>query len=157
MCPNKNTSYLYTMSLFEKLQEAKAQKIAATKALGEAFLTENATLEGVVTLASGMQYKVITQSENTQKPKPYSKVTCHYHGTLINGEVFDSSVKRNQTATFPLDKVIKGWQEGVLLMTLGSKFVFYIPSHLAYGDEQMGAKIAPGSTLVFEVELLGIN
>jgi FKBP-type peptidyl-prolyl cis-trans isomerase len=76
---------------------------------------------------------------------------------LINGEVFDSSVKRNKPATFPLNKVIKGWQEGVLLMTLGSKYVFYIPSNLAYGDEQMGPKIAPGSTLVFEVELLGIN
>jgi FKBP-type peptidyl-prolyl cis-trans isomerase FklB len=145
------------MSLFEKLQQAKAQKIAATKAAGEAFLAENANAEGVITLESGVQYKVMVQSEKTQKPKPHSKVTCHYHGTLITGEVFDSSVKRKQSATFALDKVIKGWQEGVQLMTLGSKYIFYIPSHLAYGDEQMGAKIAPGSTLVFEVELLGIN
>ena len=145
------------MSLFEKLQQAKLQKIAATKAEGETFLKQNATTDGVITTPSGMQYKVLVQSENTQKPKPFSLVTCHYHGTLINGEVFDSSVKRNKPATFPLNKVIKGWQEGVLLMTLGSKYVFYIPSNLAYGDEQMGPKIAPGSTLVFEVELLGIN
>ncbi len=145
------------MSLFEKLQQAKAQKIAANKVLGEAFLTENAKVEGVVVLESGVQYKVITQSDNLQKPKPFSKVTCHYHGTLINGEVFDSTKKRKQSATFQLDKVIKGWQEGVQLMTLGSKYIFYIPSHLAYGDEQMGPKIAPGSTLIFEVELLGIS
>ncbi len=145
------------MSLFEKLQQAKAQKIAAIKAAGQAFMDTNATAAGVVTLPSGVQYKIVVDSGDAQKPKLFNKVTCHYHGTLITGEVFDSSVKRRQPATFPLNAVIKGWQEGVQLMPLGSKYIFYIPSHLAYGDEQVGAIIAPGSTLVFEVELLGIQ
>lgn len=145
------------MSLFDKLQGAKAEKIAATKATGKAFMDNNAKQEGVVTLPSGLQYKILVQGESTEKPTLQNKVTCHYHGMLLNGDVFDSSVQRNQPATFPLSAVIKGWQEGVQLMTVGSKYTFYIPSDLAYGDNQAGAKIVPGSTLIFDVELLSIN
>jgi FKBP-type peptidyl-prolyl cis-trans isomerase FklB len=145
------------MSLFDKLQNSKNEKIATTKAEGAAYLENNAKQEGVIALPSGLQYKVLEQGESNQQPTLYNKVTCHYHGMLLNGDVFDSSVQRNQPATFPLNAVIKGWQEGVQLMTVGSKYVFYIPSDLAYGDQQAGAKIAPGNTLIFEVELLGIN
>jgi FKBP-type peptidyl-prolyl cis-trans isomerase FklB len=137
------------MGLFDKLQQAKAE--------GNAFLEENAKQEGVITLDSGLQYKVLVQGDSDHKPTLYNRVTCHYHGMLLNGDVFDSSVQRNQPASFPLNAVIKGWQEGVQLMTVGSKYVFYIPCDLAYGDNQAGAKITPGSTLIFEVELLGIN
>lgn len=150
---NKNKK----MGLFDKLQDAKNEKIAATKAAGAEFMANKAKEEGVITLESGLMYKIITQGESDHKPTLYNNVTCHYHGTLITGEVFDSSVVRKSPATFPLTAVIKGWQEGVQLMTIGSKYEFYLPSDLAYGDNQAGAKIGPGSTLVFEVELLGIN
>lgn len=145
------------MSLFDKLQSSKNDKINAIKAEGEAYLTQNALAEGVVALPSGLQYKVLVQGTGTVHPTLQSNVTCHYHGMLLNGDVFDSSVVRNSPATFPLGAVIKGWQEGVQLMTVGSKYSFSIPSHLAYGDNQAGAKIMPGSTLIFEVELLGIS
>jgi FKBP-type peptidyl-prolyl cis-trans isomerase FklB len=145
------------MSLFDKLQGAKSEKIAATKAEGAAFLENNAKQDGVVALPSGLQYKILQEGTGDEKPSLQSKVTCHYHGMLINGDVFDSSVVRNSPATFPLNAVIKGWQEGVQLMPIGSKFCFYIPSDLAYGDNQAGAKITAGSTLIFEVELLAIN
>ncbi len=145
------------MSLFDRLQSSKNEKIEAIKAEGKAFLEANASKEGVVSLASGLQYKILQEGTSEQKPSLQNRVTCHYHGMLINGDVFDSSVQRNQPATFPLNAVIKGWQEGVQLMPLGSKFAFYIPSDLAYGDQQAGAKILPGSTLIFEVELLGIQ
>jgi FKBP-type peptidyl-prolyl cis-trans isomerase FklB len=145
------------MSLFDRLQNSKNEKIEAIKAEGKAFLENNATQEGVVSLPSGLQYKILQEGTGEQKPNLQNRVTCHYHGMLINGDVFDSSVQRNQPATFPLNAVIKGWQEGVQLMPIGSKFAFYIPSALAYGDEQAGAKILPGSTLIFEVELLGIQ
>jgi FKBP-type peptidyl-prolyl cis-trans isomerase FklB len=145
------------MSLFEKLQQAKNDKIAATKTFGKSYLENNATKDGIVCLPSGLQYKVLVQGNSNQYPTLQDKVTCHYHGMLIDGTVFDSSVDRKTPATFPLNAVIKGWQEGVQLMTVGSKYCFYIPSDLAYGDNQAGAKIAPGSTLLFEVELLGIN
>ncbi len=144
------------MSLFDKLQGAKNEKIEAVKAEGQTFLDNNANQEGVVALPSGLQYKIMSEGTGTSKPTLQSKVTCHYHGMLLNGEVFDSSVQRNQPATFPLNAVIKGWQEGVQLMPVGSKYCFYIPSHLAYGDNQAGAKIVGGSTLIFEVELLSI-
>lgn len=145
------------MGLFDKLQQAKQEKIDAAKAEGAAFLAENAKQEGVVSLPSGLQYKIVTVGEGNDRPSLYNQVTCHYHGMLINGDVFDSSVVRNSPATFPLNAVIKGWQEGVQLMTEGSKYIFYIPSDLAYGDNQAGAKIGPGSTLIFEVELIRIN
>jgi FKBP-type peptidyl-prolyl cis-trans isomerase FklB len=145
------------MSLFDRLQGNKNEKIAAAKEAGKVFLENNAQQEGVVSLPSGLQYKILKESSSEQKPGLQSNVTCHYHGMLLNGEVFDSSVQRNQPATFPLNAVIKGWQEGVQLMNVGSKFCFYIPSELAYGDQQAGAKIVPGSTLIFEVELISIG
>jgi FKBP-type peptidyl-prolyl cis-trans isomerase FklB len=107
-------------------------------------------------LASGLQYEIITEGTGP-KPRAKDKVTCHYHGTLIDGTVFDSSVSRGQPATFPLNMVIKGWTEGLQLMTVGSKWRFFIPPQLAYGDRQVSTQIGPNSTLIFDVELLGIS
>ena len=123
---------------------------------GEKFLDENKQKPGVTTLPSGLQYEVITQGTGA-KPTATSKVTCHYHGTLIDGTVFDSSVKRGQPATFPLNMVIKGWTEALQLMPIGSKWRLFLPPNLAYGNRQTGAHIGPNSTLIFEVELLGIS
>ena len=123
---------------------------------GKKFLEENGKRPGVVVLASGLQYEILTEGTGA-RPTAKSKVTCHYHGTLIDGTVFDSSVQRGQPATFPLNMVIKGWTEGLQLMTEGSKWRFFIPPQLAYGDRQVSAKIGPNSTLIFDVELLGIS
>ena len=123
---------------------------------GQEFLAANKLKPGVVETPSGLQYEVITQGTGA-KPTAYNKVTCHYHGTLINGTVFDSSVQRGKPADFPLNQVIKGWTEGVQLMPVGSKWRFFIPPHLGYGDRQVGPTIGPNSTLIFEVELLNIN
>jgi FKBP-type peptidyl-prolyl cis-trans isomerase FklB len=144
------------MSISDKLFEAKNQKAEANLKAGEKFLEENGKRPGVVVLASGLQYEIITEGTGP-KPTAKDKVTCHYHGTLIDGTVFDSSVRRGQPATFPLNMVIKGWTEGLQLMTQGSKWRFFIPPHLAYGDRQVSAQIGPNSTLIFEVELLGIS
>lgn len=123
---------------------------------GQQFLLENKEREGVVALESGMQYEIL-ESGTGEKPGPRSTVTCHYHGTLINGKVFDSSVQRGRPASFPLDRVISGWTEALQLMPMGSKWRLYIPPHLAYGDRQVGSDIGANSTLIFEVELLGIS
>ncbi len=144
------------MSLIDKLFKMKTDKAEANLKAGQDFLTANKQKPGVTETPSGLQYEVITQGEGP-KPTPYNSVTCHYHGTLIDGTVFDSSVKRGQPASFPLNQVIKGWTEGVPLMATGSKWRFFIPPHLGYGDRQVGATIGPNSTLIFEVELLGIN
>jgi FKBP-type peptidyl-prolyl cis-trans isomerase FklB len=144
------------MTLFEKLQAAKAAKIATIKAEGEMFLQQNALKNDVVVLESGLQYKVINAATNTPQPTINDTITCYYHGILINGTVFDSTTINNKPATFALQKLIKGWQQGLPLMSVGSKYIFYIPSHLAYGNEQTSPKIPPGSTLIIEVELLGI-
>jgi len=144
------------MSLFDKLNKAKEEKFEATKKEGADFLAANAKKEGVTVLPSGLQYEVITMGDGA-KPTATQNVTCHYEGTLIDGTVFDSSYKRNQPATFPLNRVISGWTEGLQLMPVGSKFRFSIPPNLAYGDRQAGALIQPYSTLVFDVELLGIS
>ncbi|MFM8437975.1 MAG: FKBP-type peptidyl-prolyl cis-trans isomerase, partial [Candidatus Kapaibacterium sp.] len=125
------------------------------KAKGAAFLAENAKKAGVTTTASGLQYRVITQGTGA-KPLATDKVKVHYKGTLIDGSEFDSSYKRGEPIEFPLNGVIKGWTEGVQLMSVGSKYEFFIPSELAYGDREVGGVIPAGSTLVFEVELLGI-
>ena len=122
---------------------------------GRVFMTENAQKEGVITLESGLQYEVLLMGEGA-KPTADQTVTCHYHGTTIKGEVFDSSVLRGKPASFPLNRVIKGWTEGLQFMPVGSKFRFTIPSHLAYGEQQVSKEIGPNSTLIFEVELLGI-
>ncbi len=134
----------------------KNEKAAANLKTGQDFLDANKSKPGIVALPSGLQYEVITEGKGP-KPSASNKVTCHYHGTLIDGTVFDSSVKRGQPATFPLNMVIKGWTEGLQLMPTGSKWRFFIPPHLGYGDRQVSAQIGPNSTLVFEVELISIS
>jgi len=111
----------------------------------------------MTTTASGLKYTVLKHGTGTVSPKPTDTVTVHYHGTLLDGTVFDSSVERGQPATFPLDHVIPGWTEGLQLMKVGDKFKFVIPANLAYGPMSPSPKIPPNSTLVFEVELLGIQ
>ena len=144
------------MSLADKLFNMKNEKASANLKAGQDFLEANKTKPGIVALPSGLQYKIITEGSGA-KPLASNKVTCHYHGTLIDGTVFDSSVKRGQPASFPLNAVIKGWTEGLQLMPTGSKWRFFIPPHLGYGDRQVGGQIGPNSTLIFEVELLGIS
>lgn len=147
-------------AFFKKQGEDKAaeQKIAGeqNKAVGLKFLAENGKKAGVTTTASGLQYKVIKQGDGA-KPKATDTVKVHYRGTLLDGTEFDSSYKRGQPISFPLNGVIPGWTEGVQLMSVGSTFKFVIPSELAYGDRGAGPQIGPGNTLIFEVELLGIE
>ncbi len=126
------------------------------KAEGEAFLAENAQKPGVITLPSGLQYEIITEGSG-QKPTLRSSVTTHYHGTLPDGTVFDSSYQRGQPATFPVNGVIAGWTEALQLMPEGSKWRLYIPSDLAYGKRGAGRDIGPDAALVFDVELLKVN
>ena len=137
----------------QKKQEAKFQSNIEE---GKAFLEANAQREEVTVLPSGLQYEVL-QSGEGKKPGATDKVTVHYHGTLIDGTVFDSSVERGQPATFGVNQVISGWTEALQLMPEGSKWKLYIPSDLAYGPRGAGPKIGPYSTLVFEVELLKVN
>jgi FKBP-type peptidyl-prolyl cis-trans isomerase len=140
-----------------KKQEAKSQLSAAgNRKIEEEFLAANAKKEGVKTTASGLQYKILTNGKGP-KPKLTDTVKVHYSGTLINGTEFDSSYKRGQPVTFPLNGVIKGWTEALQLMPIGSKWMLFIPSQLGYGDQGAGATIPPASTLIFEVELLGIE
>lgn len=129
---------------------------AAIKQEGIDFLERNKSVDGVQVTASGLQYKVLEKGNGTETPKASDTVTVHYEGTLINGDVFDSSLQRGQPISFPLNRVIKGWTEGLQLMSPGDKFRLYIPSELAYGKRSAG-KIPPNSTLVFDVELISIN
>lgn len=122
---------------------------------GKAFLAENRKKEHVISLPSGLQYEVLVEG-NGAKPKATDKVRCHYHGTLLDGTVFDSSVERGQPAVFGVNQVIKGWVEALQLMAVGSKWRLYIPSELAYGEQGAGGSIEPNATLIFDVELLGI-
>ncbi len=142
----------YVMQEMTRLAAIKAE---ASKTEGQKFLIDNGKKPGVITTPSGLQYKVI-QSANGPKPKASDVVEVHYKGTLINGTVFDSSIERGEKAQFPLDQVIPGWTEGVQLMPVGSKYQFFIPAELAYGDQDMGV-IPPNSTLIFEVELFAIK
>ena len=135
-------------------EEAKAQ-FAQVREAGEKFLAENAKRSNVVTLPSGLQYEIITEAIG-QKPTASDKVKVHYHGTLIDGTVFDSSVRRGEPATFGVTQVIQGWVEALQLMPVGSKWKLYIPYNLAYGEQGAGQMIAPYSALIFEVELLEI-
>lgn len=123
---------------------------------GEEFLAKNGQQEGVLTTASGLQYRVLNTGTGTIHPTATDKVTVHYHGTLLDGTVFDSSIDRGEPIKFGLNQVIKGWTEGVQLMVVGEKTRFFIPSKLAYGNQSTGA-IKGGSTLVFDVELIEIN
>ncbi|MBK8556670.1 MAG: FKBP-type peptidyl-prolyl cis-trans isomerase [Lewinellaceae bacterium] len=138
-------------------QVAMVKAGEAAKAAGEKFLADNKAKNGVTTTASGLQYEVIKKGSGGKSPKATDEVTVHYHGTLIDGTVFDSSVDRGEPATFALNQVIPGWTEGVQLMQVGDKYRFVLPSNLAYGDRGAGGKIKPNSVLVFEVELLGIK
>lgn len=138
---------------FSKKQEEELKKNTED---GRIFLEENAKKEGVVTLPSGLQYEIITEADG-EIPTATDKVKCHYHGTLITGEVFDSSVQRGQPAVFGVNQVIKGWVEALQLMSVGSKWKLYIPADLAYGAQGAGEMIGPNTALVFEVELLGIE
>lgn len=137
---------------------SKQQENMSTRNLeeGRAFLEENKKKENVVALPSGLQYEVLTEGNGT-KPKAMDKVRCHYHGTLLNGTVFDSSVQRGQPAVFGVNQVIKGWVEALQLMPVGSKWRLFIPSDLAYGERGAGNSIEPNSALIFDVELLGIE
>jgi FKBP-type peptidyl-prolyl cis-trans isomerase FklB len=137
------------------IEKAKADKASVAKKQGTAFLEENKTKPGVVTTASGLQYIVLKEG-NGPKPTATDKVKCDYEGKLIDGTVFDSSVKQGKPIEFAVNGVIPGWTEALQLMNTGSKYRLFIPSSLAYGDQQMGQDIKPGSTLIFEVELLEI-
>lgn len=122
---------------------------------GLAFLAENREKEGVIETASGLQYSVINEGDG-EKPGPEDQVKCHYHGTLIDGTVFDSSVQRGEPATFPVNGVIQGWIEALQMMPVGAKWRLFVPSDLAYGDRGAGGAIGPNTTLIFDVELLEI-
>jgi len=140
----------------ERRQNAEAAlKGKAAKEEGEKFLKENAKKEGVTTTASGLQYMVLTQGSG-RKPKASDTVRCHYEGTLIDGTVFDSSYRRGEPADFGLRQVISGWTEGVQLMAEGSKFRFFIPYNLAYGERGAGSDIPPYAALIFDVELIKV-
>ena len=132
------------------------QQIKDNKTLGREFLEENAKKDSVVQTASGLQYQVLKEGKGI-KPGPTDEVTVHYTGWLLDGTVFDSSVERGEPATFPLDKVIPGWTEGLQLMSEGSRYKFFIPSELAYGSKGAGNQILPNSTLIFDVELLKVE
>ena len=136
--------------------ELEAKIAGEAKAAGEAFLAENAKREGVKVTESGLQYEVL-EATIGQKPKATDKVRVHYEGTLIDGTVFDSSYKRGESITFGLNQVIKGWTEGLQLMSIGSKYKLYLPYQLAYGERGAGANIPPYAALIFTVELHGIE
>ncbi len=138
---------------FNELQEKRHAEIIEMQ---KVFFAENAKKEGVITLESGLQYEVITEG-NGEKPSIDSQVTTHYHGTLLDGKVFDSSVERNEPATFPVNGVIMAWQEALQLMPVGSKWRLYAPSDLAYGAQGAGNMIGPHTPLIFEVELISIG
>lgn len=137
------------------MAKANAAKVE-NKAAGDAFLAKNGARDVVNTLESGLQYEVIKKGEGPS-PAATDKVTVHYHGMLIDGTVFDSSVERGSPATFPVNGVIPGWVEALQLMAVGDKWKLFIPSNLAYGERGAGGQIGPNSTLIFEVELLKIN
>ena len=132
------------------------QQIKDNKTMGREFMEQNAKNDSVIQTQSGLQYMVLKEG-NGIKPGPTDEVTVHYTGKLLDGTVFDSSVERGEPATFPLDKVIPGWTEGLQLMSEGSEYRLFIPSELAYGSKGAGDKILPNSTLIFDVQLLKVN
>jgi len=140
----------------EKQRATAAEKGKTAKVDGEKYLAENAQKEGVVTLPSGLQYKVLREG-NGKKPKATDQVKCHYEGMLVDGTMFDSSVQRGEPATFPLNGVIAGWTEGLQLMKEGGKYRFFIPYNLGYGERGAGASIPPFAALVFDVELVTVK
>jgi FKBP-type peptidyl-prolyl cis-trans isomerase FklB len=149
MMAKRQTEHMKEMEERKNLGEANKEK-------GEKFLEANKAKEGVITLESGLQYKILRKGTGTS-PKATDTVKCHYKGTTIDGEEFDSSYKRGEPATFALNRVIKGWTEGLQLMKEGGKWEFFIPPELAYGERGSGPDIGPNEVLIFEVELLGIE
>lgn len=148
---------LIAIAIFLFIRSNKNKEIAVENIrLGEQFLATNKTAEGVIETESGLQYKIMKSGSGEEHPAANSKVSVHYHGTLLDGSMFDSSVVRGEPLSFGLNQVIKGWTEGVQLMVVGDKFKFFIPANLGYGDSAAG-KILPGSLLIFEVELLAIQ
>ena len=145
---------------FQKQEERQraeaAEKYKGAKSEGEKYLSENAKKEGVVTLPSGLQYKVLKEG-NGKSPKATDKVVCHYEGMLVDGTMFDSSIQRGEPATFPLNGVIAGWTEGLQLMKEGAKYRFFIPYQLGYGERGAGASITPFAALVFDLELIEVK
>lgn len=139
------------------VNEVNAEKVKKAQKVGQDFLAANGKRQGVITLPSGLQYEVIKNNPDGVKPVATDQVKCHYHGTLIDGTVFDSSVERGEPIVFSVGGVIRGWQEALQLMTVGSKWKLYVPADLAYGNQSAGPKIGPGSTLIFEVELISIE
>ena len=137
-------------------QAASQQKFAANVEIGKAFLDENGKKDDVVTLPSGLQYQILTQGAG-KNPSATDRVQCHYHGMLLDGTVFDSSVERGEPAVFSVMEVIAGWVEALQLMNEGSKWRLFIPSYLAYGEQGAGSTITPNSTLIFDVELIEIQ
>jgi FKBP-type peptidyl-prolyl cis-trans isomerase FkpA len=142
---------------FTMFSMANATTPEENKAAGTAFLAENAKKPNIITTASGLQYEVLTPGTGPVSPKATDNVTVHYKGTTIDGKEFDSSYSRGEPATFPLNRVIAGWTEGVQLMKEGAKYRFFIPSELAYGEQGAGRAIGPNSTLIFDVELIKIQ
>jgi len=151
--PEEKCEQMY-MGYMKKIQE---NRTAGAKSEGLAYLAENAKKPGVMVTESGLQYEIINSGTEMRKPGPTDKVKTHYHGTNIDGTVFDSSVDRGEPISFPVNGVIKGWTEALQMMNVGDKWKLTIPSELAYGARGAGAKIAPHAVLVFEVELLGIE
>ncbi|RAU81940.1 FKBP-type peptidyl-prolyl cis-trans isomerase [Pontibacter arcticus] len=144
------------MALQQEMGQKQSARTAQNKKAGEDFLAENKNKEGVKTLPSGLQYQVL-QEGNGKSPSAKDSVTTHYHGTLIDGTVFDSSYERGQPATFPVNGVIAGWTEALQLMKEGAKWRLFIPSNLAYGSQGAGDVIGPDAALVFDVELISVN
>ena len=152
----KESMAVFQDEIMKKHEDELKKAAAQNKKEGEAFLAENKKKEGVVTLASGLQYKVIKEGDG-KSPKETDTVTVNYQGTFIDGAEFDSSYKRNQPATFQVNGVIPGWTEALQLMKAGSKWQLYIPAGLAYGEQGAGRVIGPNATLIFDVELLSID
>lgn len=148
------TAILMGITMFSM---ANATSPEENKAAGAAFLAENTKKANIVTTASGLQYEVLTPGTGTTSPSATANVTVHYKGTTLDGKEFDSSYSRGEPATFPLNRVIPGWTEGVQLMKEGAKYRFYIPSELAYGEQGAGRDIGPNATLIFDVELIKIQ
>lgn len=156
----KKTQYFQVVALlttlligFTMFSTANAKSSEENKAAGETFLAENAKKENITTTTSGLQYEILTKGEG-KSPAATDTVTVHYKGTTLDGKEFDSSYSRNAPATFPLNRVIAGWTEGLQLMNVGAKYRFFIPSNLAYAERGAGADIGPNAALIFEVELL---
>ncbi|HWJ91304.1 MAG TPA: FKBP-type peptidyl-prolyl cis-trans isomerase [Flavisolibacter sp.] len=143
------------MGLHDKLKSFRDDKLNAEKQAGQSFLAENKKKPGITELPGGIQYEVIRQGEGN-KPQPKSKIRAHYRGSLLNGKEFDSSYRRNQPFTAPLNALIRGWQEVIPMMPVGSIWRLWIPSELAYGDRGAGGDIPGGATLQFDIELLEI-